>query len=393
MGTLSTLLMNRKILIISYEFPPIIGGAGVYAHDLAIGLALNNCEVDVVTYRSSNTDIKRNLKNNYDINVFDFTARKGVHFIQFFICIKKLTVSNQYDLIILSDGRAKRVFALFMFALKIEIKKSISVFHGDEINSFFIKPSKSIRFLRLDKKLLHLFSLQRKLVTVSQKEKELWHEFLPDLSDKLITVLHGINEDMFYPRIPEQIMDIKTSLKISKEKKIIVSASRLAEKKGQDNLLRAFSEVNHDDLILLIIGDGEYLETLKTISENIGISEHVRFVGAVDRNTLSRYYAIADLFVLVSRYHESFGLVYLEAAACGVPSICGNLGGVRDAVIDGETGVVVDSFDISELRNKIIFLLNNEHYRKELATNALNRYRQGFTSTVMANNLINYVQL
>ncbi|WP_172954195.1 glycosyltransferase family 4 protein [Pedobacter ginsengisoli] len=383
---------SQNVLIITYEFPPIIGGAGVYAHDMAIGLASNQCNVDIVTYNhlQESSVIKNRLKSSYDINVFDFIPRNGLHFLQFFFLIKKIIRIKEYDFIILSDGRAKKIFSVFSQSFKKEIPKSISVFHGNEINSFFVKPSRLIRFFSLSGKLKRLFSRQRLLITVSENEKQTWNKFMPELKNKIALVQHGVNENTFYVRTPDEISELKNFFGIPLGKKVLLSASRLIQMKGQDKVLDAYSRILSElsDVFLLIVGDGCYLESLKKQAESLGISNSVNFVGGVDRETLSKYYAIADLFVLPSRLEESFGLVYIEAAACGVPSISGNLGGVFEAVKDGLTGAIVDSFNVDELEGKMKYLLINNSARRELGQNALKKFKSSFTSKVMAHNLI-----
>ncbi len=381
-----------RILIITSEFPPVIGGAGMYAHDLAIGLSKNEVEVDIITYDNGSlfSRIKKKLENNKKIKVFSLKPLIGIHFIQFLFLIMKVLKERNYDKIILSDGRAKRTFALFNPLFRDKIEKTVSVFHGNEVNSFFKHPSLLIKVLNIDKKLINLFHNQSKLITVSKNEQEIWQNFLPSLTSKIRLVMHGVNEDIFYKRDECEINKIKKRLKVPFEKKIIITASRLVKEKGQDNLLLAFREIlRHDqNSHLIILGNGDYMQTLKSISKALNIDDHVTFVGGISRDNIADYYSVADIFVLVSRFEESFGLVYIEAAGCGVPSIAGNLGGIKDVIIDGNNGFVVNSFNFKELEERLLALLENEPMRLKMALNANVMFKNNFTSEKAAKNLL-----
>lgn len=388
---------SKRVLVITYEFPPIIGGAGVYAHDLSIGLAKCGLQVDVATYSNGRDThvLASELKARYGITLYSFSPLKFFHFIQFAALVKKLVKNTDYDVIILSDARAKSTFALFSkYLFNNETTKSVSIFHGNEVNSFFEHPSLLLRILRIRPKLQALFHKQKCLITVSVSEQKLWQDFLPDLQEKILLVRHGVNEEVFYKRTLEEVGELKEELKIPSGKRIILSTSRLVQMKGQDNLLAAFSKIvaQRSDVYLLIVGNGTYKNKLQVLCRSLDIEEYVEFRDAVERRVLSKYYSVADVFILISRFTEAFGLVYIEAAACGVPAISGNLGGVTDAVVNHHTGLVVDSFNVSELQKNIEYLLDNERERANLGQNAEVRFRRDFTSEVMARNLIESIQ-
>jgi glycosyltransferase involved in cell wall biosynthesis len=99
---------------------------------------------------------------------------------------------------------------------------------------------------------------------------------------------------------------------------------------------------------------------------------------------------IADLFVLVSRpsIKESFGLVYLEANACGKAVVAGSTGGVHEAVEDGVSGILVNPTNIKDISGEIIRLLNNDNLRSTLEEKGYRRLKKKFSNTIMAQNTI-----
>ena len=95
----------------------------------------------------------------------------------------------------------------------------------------------------------------------------------------------------------------------------------------------------------MVVGEGNFYDEFKEIIERDGLEEFIKIEGAVDRGGLAKYYSSADLFILLSEYKESFGLVYMEAQLFGVPAIGPNCGGVSEAIIDGQTGILLNDED------------------------------------------------
>jgi phosphatidylinositol alpha-1,6-mannosyltransferase len=132
---------------------------------------------------------------------------------------------------------------------------------------------------------------------------------------------------------------------------IAVTVARLVPHKGQDVALRAVAAVvrEYPRLHYLIVGDGPNEDTLRRLATDLGISERVRFVGAMSDEDVAEAYATADVYVGMSRHEandvEGFGISFVEASASGIPVIAGDSGGIRSAVRDGETGIIVGPKD------------------------------------------------
>jgi phosphatidyl-myo-inositol dimannoside synthase len=128
----------------------------------------------------------------------------------------------------------------------------------------------------------------------------------------------------------------------------LLTVSRLSEaRKNVDLVLRALSRVmDHHDFRYTIVGDGHDRARLETLASELHLGERVRFTGFVDRSELLDIYAHSDLMVLASGItrdsHEGFGIVYLEAAASGVPSLAARLGGAAEAVDEARSGMYVE---------------------------------------------------
>jgi phosphatidyl-myo-inositol dimannoside synthase len=150
-------------------------------------------------------------------------------------------------------------------------------------------------------------------------------------------------------------------------KKIILSVGRLVERKGQDMLIRALPGIiaKVPDVHYLIAGRGPYETQLKTLARNMNADSYITFAGFVPENDLGSYYASCDVFAMISREIpeegeiEGFGIVYLEANLFGKVVVAGRSGGVSDAVLDGQTGLMVDPESPFEVADTIIKLLSD----------------------------------
>jgi glycosyltransferase involved in cell wall biosynthesis len=144
-------------------------------------------------------------------------------------------------------------------------------------------------------------------------------------------------------------------------KKVILSLGYLRKVKGVDYLIRAFKSLKTDDTVLIIAGTGPEEEKLKLLAKD---DKNIYFVGHVGREEKSKYYSIADIFVLPTR-HDPWGLVVNEAMYFGLPVITTDAAGASE-LINGN-GFVVKAGDEEELRQAIEKLLDNDTMRKEMA--------------------------
>ena len=161
---------------------------------------------------------------------------------------------------------------------------------------------------------------------------------------------------------------------------IFVSVSRLVEKKGTDNAIRAFAQVvsRHPDSRLLVVGTGPYLPALQAIAAEAGVAGSVVFTGTVMEEELVEHYQLGDVFVMPNRRMpdgdtEGFGLVFLEANACGLPAIAGRDGGSTEAVQDGVNGLVVDGHSVAAIAQAMLSLREDPALYAALRQHALIR--------------------
>jgi len=202
---------------------------------------------------------------------------------------------------------------------------------------------------------------------------------------------------------------LKKKLKLSQEKKVILCASRILhgykdiiQEKGFINLLDAFSKIAHQDeslRLLLAIGKPparlhiQFQEALKKLEGFIqihGVEDQV-IVRTFKLEEMPRVYAGSDVFVLASE-NETFGQVYLEAMACGLPVLGTKVGGVPEIIEDGVNGYLTIPNDASHLSNRLLSLLNDKDVRQLFIANGLKTIDRQFNSEKTFKTLFSFIE-
>jgi phosphatidylinositol alpha-1,6-mannosyltransferase len=177
--------------------------------------------------------------------------------------------------------------------------------------------------------------------------------FGPDAALELLAP--GVDTDRFEPNSVARA-ELRARYGLG-DRPVVVCVSRLVPRKGQDMLIRALPAIRQrvSGATLVIVGGGPYRDDLRKLANGFGVSEHVIFTEGVPYDELPAHHAMADVFAMPCRTRgsgldvEGLGIVYLEASAMGVPVVAGNSGGAPETVIDGETGLVVDGWDVGAI--------------------------------------------
>lgn len=157
---------------------------------------------------------------------------------------------------------------------------------------------------------------------------------------------------------------------------VLLSVARLVHRKGLDLVLSAVASLraSFPNIVSVIVGAGEQQDQLQQQAKNLQILECVRFIFDASDDDLAQWYRVADCFVLPVRGEdddvEGYGMVYIEAATYGVPSIATTVGGVPEAVQDGITGMLVPPNNVAALIQTIKILLENNELRYRLGEQA-----------------------
>lgn len=216
------------------------------------------------------------------------------------------------------------------------------------------------------------------IVTASDHERQLLERYYGADHSRMYTVPCGIDLDLFQPRDPSLA---RQRLSLPEDTPLLLWVGRLEKLKGVEILVDAVAELDRRDFTLLIVGGDERAASIRAELEAqaaaAGISANVRFEGAVPHDVLPWYYSAADICVVPS-YYESFGLVAVEAMACGTPVVASRVGGLVSTVIDGVTGYLIPWRCPGPFAEKLEVLLGNPELRTNFshaAERSVERFR------------------
>lgn len=212
---------------------------------------------------------------------------------------------------------------------------------------------------------------------------------------KQVLLYPGVDPTVFYPGCGGSA--VRAKLGIPDTAPVVVCAARAVPRKGQDRLISAWPEVLRaiPTARLVIVGDGSHLDVLHRQAEHLGLGAPVAatgrapviFTGSVP--DVAAYVDACDVFAMPCRTiplrtPEGFGIVFLEAAACGKPVIVGRSGGTPEAVADGVNGFIVNPNDLSEIAGRIIELLSNPEMARAMGARGRAWVSENFTWDVTA---------
>ncbi len=176
-----------------------------------------------------------------------------------------------------------------------------------------------------------------------------------------------------------------------KDRKVLLSVSRLVERKGHSYVLDALPLIRavYPDCVYVIVGDGPYRMTLERKVSELNLNDCVYFCGELQGDDIRKWYDRCDIFVLTpyelsNGDTEGFGIVYLEANLFEKPVIGSRCGGVPDAIVDGVTGLLVDQKNSSQISDVAKRLLGDHLFAKELGMNGKQRVEREFLWTQAA---------
>ncbi|MBI4825084.1 MAG: glycosyltransferase family 4 protein [Nitrospirae bacterium] len=367
-----------KILIATPDFPLWDGGIATVAYEVAKGLHNLGHKVDVMAPRQSEGDI--DFDSTLPFRVHRIKNIKS-HYLKMYYHIFKmdrLVKRYGYDMVMAQSWYPSGIAASHI-AGKYKINTTVTV-HGNEILD--LRYSSSFWQKRMKK----VFETAKIIFCVSEFTSQklagrTWSS--PEISRKARVIYNGVDFNYFTPSEPDTELIERYKLQGAK---IILTLARLVERKGHDMVINALPMIKKSipQAKYVICGKGKYEENLKQLAEKLGLADDVIFAGFVPNESRNKYYNMCGLYVMPSREIlekgdiEGFGITYLEANACGKPVIGSNKGGASEAIIDGETGFLVDASDSNDIAQKCIALLSDDPLSKKIGMNGRKRIIEEF---------------
>lgn len=393
-----------RIAMISYHTCPLAtlggkdtGGMNVYVRDLSRHLGMRGIGVDVYT-RSQDEHVPHVLHDlgfgNRVVHVPAGPERPmekeqlADHLPEFVANVKRIAAAKdlRYDLIHSHYWLSGLATLDLVEAWQVPF---IQMFHTlglmkDRVARSAEERASTLR-VEAEKKLLR----EADLVLASTQAELAQFQWLYKVPTESVRVIPpGVDTARFYP-IPRE--EAKEYVGVGQEETMILFVGRIEPLKGLDTLIRALAKLQQSgaledscQCLAVIGGEGEDSEARRTeemdrlieIARDLGVKDLVSFLGSRDQDTLQYYYSASEVVVVPSHY-ESFGMVALEAMACGRPVVASETGGLAFLVRDGETGFHVPADDPDALVDKLRLLLNDPELRREIGSNAA-QYARGF---------------
>lgn len=345
-----------KIGIVCY---PTYGGSGVVATELGIELAKRGHEVHFITYAQPMR------LDRFQDNIFYHEVEQP-HYPLFEFPLYSLALAGKiidvvkYEQLDVLHVHYAIPHAISGFLAKEILKEErnialVTTLHGTDITLIGLEPT----FLPLVK-----FSLdQSDAVTAVSKF----------LADKTVSGFKTLHEPIVIPNFVDTTVyhrmestKIRSQIAPNDEKILIHVSNFRSVKRVVDTIHIAHEVLKSMPIKLVLVGDGPDRVEAERISRELGIHEHVRFLGK--QNALPEILSTADIFLMPSQ-SESFGLAALEAMACGVPVIGTNLGGIPEVITHSENGYIAELGDIKRMAKYALELLSNKKKWELFSTN------------------------
>ena len=357
-----------NILLLTSEFAPATGGIGTYAREIAAAASTLGADVTVIApdYAQDTTALDHSLP--FDIRRF----HGGLHSMRALPSkirlARRLVGTKRYDVVHAADWPFFIPVALSRRRTQARILMTV---HGTEINET------QTALKRFAIRTTGVFGPRTRIAANSRYTRELFRERFAVDATRINAIWLGVSDFWFGPGKGRSAT--RLAYGIAADRIVMVTVARITRRKGHAVTLAALSALPkalRARLTWLIIGpDGEadYVNQLRRIVASTDCD--VRFLGTTSDENIRDIYGAADFFCLTgvpdpSGRVEGFGLVYLEAAACGLPSVATAIGGVPDAVLADETGLLV-SPSIEAIARAITELADDTDTRSVLAAGAL----------------------
>lgn len=359
--------MTLKIGITCY---PTVGGSGVVATELGKLLAEKGHEIHFIT-----SSVPFRLGKFYP-NIF-FHEVEVNHYSVFKYPPYDLALASKMaevakreklDLLHVHYAVPHAVCAVLAKQMLNDDMKIVTTLHGTDITVLGYDPSLSEMIK---------FGIEKSdvVTSVSHQLKADTLELL-NINKDIIPVHNFVDERVYYRR--SNNAELRQTYGIDENEKVIVHISNFRKVKRLEDVIKSFALIRKElTSKLLLIGNGPELTTACELVRELDIEDDVLFLGK--QENVGELFSICDLKLLLSE-KESFGLVLLEAMACGVPVIGTNIGGIPEVIVDGETGYLVELGCPETVAEKAIALLQDEEKLMAFRENSVRHVKENFLS-------------
>lgn len=363
-------MIHPRLLLVSTEFPPGPGGIGTQAFHLARGLSDLGWQVAVLSpqdYASEQEIQQMAAVQPFRIVRQHHSGSAAFEGVGRLWSLARLAAEFQPDILLASGARAVWLAALYG---KLSRCSWAAIAHG---GTEFGTP---VRWKRAASR--WAYSQPDAVVCVSDYARRRMLE-IDARGPRLEVITNGADDCVFKPVDPQKSHALRQELGLQ-EAEIMLTVGSLSERKGQEIVLRALPRIleSRPGVVYVMVGLPIIQEKLEKLSRELGVWQHVRFLGRVDQATLVAVYHACAVFVMASRCRpdgdaEGYGIAVIEAALCGKPAVVSGESGLAEAVLHGRTGLLVPENDPEALAQAILQMLGDDVLRLQMGQRAQER--------------------
>jgi phosphatidylinositol alpha-1,6-mannosyltransferase len=362
-----------KVVVLTPFYRPGVGGSGQLIDDIAQELFRRGDDVAVLTY-SFDVDAEAEFDPQQPFPIHRVAARqwRNAGSVQSVFALLKLCLRYRPDVVVCG---AAFPTALIAVVSRVVFSTPFIVYtHGEDVS---FRPTQ-----RIAPRLCGwALSLSKSVIANSSFSAEQARQLMRRCRKPVSVVHPWIDAEAFAPVDQSKVDELRVRHGLQ-ARKVLLTVARMELRKGHDRIVQALPEIAEQipEVTYLIIGKGDPGRIME-IAADLGVQDRVQILDYVSTEDLPAYYRLCDVYVMVPRrdpntgFVEGFGMVYVEAAAAGRPTIAGSQGGCRDAVVDGETGLVVDPDDSHAVARAVVSLLSDPERAAQMGLRGMNRAR------------------
>ena len=357
------------IVITTQCFAPKIGGIESLMTGMAEAIANEGEELLVLA-----DGLEEKKDRQYKFKIKRFNSWKPVRRIQKAIYLKKIAKEFKINAVYADSWKSIE----YLGGLKIKV---IVLAHGTEIpKQYWSKVFNLVRFKK--NRIISAYSNSDEIIANSSYTKDLMQVSLNIKREKIKIIHPGIDiyRDFISASDEHRIKKI-----VNGKFPVITTLARVEKRKGHKFVLNALSEIKKDfpNIMYLIAGQGPYLKEIIAHSKKLNLQDNIRFLGWITEPEKSLILKNSNLFVmtpnLVGESVEGFGMSFIDAAFHELASVGTDSGGISDAIIDNETGLLCIAEDQKDITNKIKLLLSDDTKRRKMGMKGKERAEKFFT--------------
>ncbi|MBT2639081.1 MULTISPECIES: N-acetyl-alpha-D-glucosaminyl L-malate synthase BshA [unclassified Bacillus (in: firmicutes)] len=359
-------MKKLKIGITCY---PTVGGSGVVATELGKLLAEKGHEIHFIS-SSLPFRLKKMYRNIYshEVEVNQYSVFQYPPYdIALASKIAEVAVMENLDVLHVHYAIPHAVCAILARQMSGRDLKIVTTLHGTDITVLGYDPSltDAIRF-----------GIEKSDVVTAVSNSLIQQTYDLIKPEKEINCVYNFIDTRVNKR--SDSTDLRKEYGILPEEKVVIHVSNFRPVKRVPDVIKTFAGIAEKmPAKLLLVGDGPEMKAVCNLASELGIRDKVLLLGKQER--VEELYSLSDLMLLLSE-KESFGLVALEAMACGVPCIGTNVGGIPEVIVDGKTGYICELGNIEEITEKAVNILSSAEIHKRFAENSIERAEKSFSA-------------